>query len=447
MIDNLKPIIYVAYKVRNVTKIKDKYGFRVILTLEDGNEQTIQHSGYEKKEIAEQEKYKIIAQLVNNTYVAYKMITVKEYMEYWYENRAKKRMRTYNTKMSYRNAIFNYVIPKIGNLNLLNLSNGIVEKLYEDIMNQSKSVCQMVRTVLISSLNDAVIDKFVSSNVALGIKIPKTTEEKIKEATTESVSTYHTLVIDEQKTFTIEQIATLIKGSKGTPIYLQVLFASLMGLRKSEINAIKYTDIDFFNKKLILKTQLGRRLNDTKEDCRPKTLTKQEVQLKTKSSQRVLDIPDLVFEEILEERKKYEQRRKRRINDKHNPFFDGNYVCCSTYGKPRSKGFSLKYYNEIKKKYNLPDLEWRYIRNTYTTILAKNDFSMKAIATLLGHATEIVTFANYTDKNEIICDCLDSLESFITDIIPDNYEENIVDCTDIETDVLMQNIIIDLLVS
>ena len=72
---------------------------------------------------------------------------------------------------------------------------------------------------------------------------------------------------------------------------------------------------------------------------------------------------------------------------------------------------------------------------------------MKAIATLLGHATEIVTFANYTDKNEIICDCLDSLESFITDIIPDNYEENIVDCTDIETDVLMQNVIIDLLVS
>ena len=49
-----------------------------------------------------------------------------------------------------------------------------------------------------------------------------------------------------------------------------------------------------------------------------KTFTKQEVQ--SKSSNRVLDIPDLVFEAILEERKKYEARKHRRKNDKTNPF-------------------------------------------------------------------------------------------------------------------------------
>lgn len=178
-------------------------------------------------------------------------------------------------------------------------------------------------------------------------------------------------------------------------------------------------------------------MNDKKEDCPPKTLTTQEVELKTPSSERELDIPDLVFEAILEERKKYEKNKRRRINDKHNPFRDYNYVCCSTYGKPRSRGFIFNYFRDIKEENKLPDLPWHKLRTTYTTILAKNDFSMKAISILLGHASEKVTFENYTDKNEIICDCLDKLEPFIESIIPKE-EIRILDCTNIETDIIME---------
>ena len=98
-------------------------------------------------------------------------------------------------------------------------------------------------------------------------------------------------------------------------------------------------------------------------------LTTQEVALKTPSSERTLDIPDLVFNAILEERSKYEKNRRRRINDKHNPFRDWNYVCCSTYGKPRSRGFVFKYFEDIKKQNNLPDLPWHKLRTTYTTMI------------------------------------------------------------------------------
>lgn len=169
----------------------------------------------------------------------------------------------------------------------------------------------------------------------------------------------------------------------------------------------------------------------------PKTLTTQEVELKTFSSERILDIPDLVFDAIQEERIKYEKNRSRRMNDKTNPFRDWNYVCCSTYGKSRSRGFVDRYYNQIKKENNLPDLSWHKLRTTYTTILAKNDFSMKAISILLGHSSEKVTFENYTDKNEIICDCLDELEPFIESVIVDD-EQKVENCADIETDIIMQ---------
>lgn len=46
------------------------------------------------------------------------------------------------------------------------------------------------------------------------------------------------------------------RNSKNTPIYLQTLFASLMGLRKSEINGIKYSDIDYVHRRLYLERQL-----------------------------------------------------------------------------------------------------------------------------------------------------------------------------------------------
>ena len=57
-------------------------------------------------------------------------------------------------------------------------------------------------------------------------------------------------------------------------------------------------------------------------------LTKQEIKLKSVSSERILDIPDIVFEAIINDKKKYEKNKNRRINDKTNSFYDYNYICC-----------------------------------------------------------------------------------------------------------------------
>ncbi len=37
---------------------------------------------------------------------------------------------------------------------------------------------------------------------------------------------------------------------KDTPIHMQILFNVLMGLRCSEINAVKYSDVDYINRTL-----------------------------------------------------------------------------------------------------------------------------------------------------------------------------------------------------
>lgn len=203
---------------------------------------------------------------------------------------------------------------------------------------------------------------------------------------------------------------------------MQVMFAVLMGLRRSEIIGVKYSDIDYINRTLHVERQLGKVPMSKKEDFKPKTYTKQEIDVKTESSNRVIPIPDILFEAIMEERQKYEKNRKRRINDT-NPFFDGNYICCSTYGKPRSKDFHWKYFKQILQENDLPDIRWHDLRATYCTILLKNDFNPKAVSKLMGHAKEIITIDVYGDKQEIIEDCLEVLEPFIDEVIPEEEEE------------------------
>ena len=153
-----------------------------------------------------------------------------------------------------------------------------------------------------SAMKYAKDKNLIEADPTANISLPKTIEKK----------EYKTVVIKEEQVLNVEQIKTLIEASKSTPIYLQVLFAVLMGLRKQEINGLKYTDIDFVNRKLYLRVQLGRKTSDTIDDCPRKMLTKQEIELKSYHSERVLDIPDMVFEAILNEKQKYERNRNRR---------------------------------------------------------------------------------------------------------------------------------------
>ena len=155
--------------------------------------------------------------------------------------------------------------------------------------------------------------KLIPVNLAEGIDLPKRTEGRA----------YHTRSIDTQKTLTMEQMQILLEASRETPIHMQILFNVLMGLRRQEINGLKYSDIDYINRTLSVERQLGKELNRTPNAANDRSKTKKELPLKTSSSKRELPVPDYVFEAILEERKIYERNRSRR----ESQFLDLDYIC------------------------------------------------------------------------------------------------------------------------
>lgn len=89
----------------------------------------------------------------------------------------------------------------------------------------------------------------------------------------------------------------------------------------------------------------------------PVITSREQISVKTPSSERELDIPDYVFNVLLEERKKYERNRSRRQHGAY-VFQDLDYVCCSSYGLPRSKDYHFIYFKRLLEENNLPPIRF-----------------------------------------------------------------------------------------
>lgn len=416
---------YIDWDVQSVFKRIDrnKYAYRVVLYFKDGTKQIKMCSGFTTKKAAEEARKITIGRLVNGTYVVNDRVKVKEFLEYWLEYDIRKRVQSSNTYGAYSNIVKKHIIPILGNKKMTEVNKGDVHRLYKDRAEYSKYIVRLVKTVMNVSFRYAVKCKLIPVNPAEGVNLPKAAE----------VGVYHTRNIDTAKTLNMEQILQLLEASKDTPIHIQILFNVLMGLRRQEINAVKYSDVDYLNRTLSVERQLGKKLNRKPNGAYEKPTTKSELPLKTPSSRRVLPIPDYVFEAILEERKRYERNRSRR----RAQFLDADYICCSNYGKPRSKDFHWSHYKKLLRDIGLPDIRWHDLRSTYCTLLLKQDFNPKAVSRLMGHAKEIITMDVYGDNANIIPEDVPELLSYMEEVMPTESCDDSVekDMLDVEVDV------------
>lgn len=402
---------YVDWRVSQVMPVRSDFGYRIFLKYPDGSEKAQQKSGFKTEKEANKAREKTIAELYNGTFIVYPKVKVADFIIFWLETDLKKRTDSYETYYNYSGVVKNHIIPILGKKKMAEVTRGDIQELFNTKANYSRSVAEQVKTIMNVSFRYAVTIKVISVSPVEGIGLPKAEKAQQK-------SGFRTRNIDTQKTLTMEQIFVLLEKSKDTPIHMQILLNVLMGLRRSEINGVKYSDVDYINRTLKVERQLGRVHNTAKENFAPKTFTKQEVGLKTKSSYREIPIPDYVFEAILKERQVYEKNRNRR----KGTFQDLGYICCSTLGRARSKGFHCRYYKQLLAETGLPDIRWHDLRSTYCTLLLKEAFNPKAVSKLMGHAKEIITMDVYADNRGIIADGVPEIEEYMKEVLP-NPEE------------------------
>lgn len=419
----LKKLKFIDFKVGAVKDVEEGFGFDVRLIFPDGTDYIQHKSGYDSAEQAMDERDRVVGQLYAGKYIVYEDLSMKDFLTYWLEE-VKRKTMTAASYDGYKNVVYNHLIPYFEGVNVSSIKMAHIRELYNEKAEYSHSVTRLIKTVMNTCMDYAKKNNLVSYNPARGVNLPKQIEKR----------EYRKRTIDTAKTLNLEQILTLIRASEGTSIHMQILFAVLMGLRRGEINGLKYSDVDYINRTLTIKRQLGRAPNTNKSDIQARTYTKQEIPPKTRSSERILNIPDYVFEEILKERTKYEKNRNRRKKD----FNDQDYICCSSYGHPRSMSFHFKPYKQLLKDCELPDIRWHDLRSTFCTLLLKNDYSPKAVSRMMGHAKEIITLDVYADNAQIIADGVQDMQGFIDDVLPDDggiYKEH----TDIAIDLEFLN--------
>lgn len=89
---DLKLQQFVDWKVYNVTPIKNKFGYRVVLIYADGTKIPQQKSGFATKKAANTDRDKTLGELYSGTYVVYTSVKVKDFMLFWLEKEMRPRI-------------------------------------------------------------------------------------------------------------------------------------------------------------------------------------------------------------------------------------------------------------------------------------------------------------------------------------------------------------------
>ena len=383
-----------------------KYCIRYQLVFEDGRVESRQKGGFKTKKEAITERQSMITKLHNHEFASFPSITVKEFYDYWlYYHVMKEKKSSYDTFMSYKNVIYNYLVPLLGERRLTSIKRSDLVHFLSQI--PYKSVLKMAEHIVRISFQYGKAKNFLEYNPALSAINDNRTRLKMEEKQNPEYAKKPPTA-NRRHTYNINQVCRLLAvcKEKKSMVYLPLLITLTTGLRISELIALKFSNIDTFDQKLYVEHQLGRKL-EFMEDS--KNIRNQELATKSENGVRTIALADFTLEEIMLENK------RRRMNGSVN----SPYIFCMEDGSPVHRNYFQKEYKAMVEAASLPYIRWHDHRHTYATILYNNDINLKAISQSLGHATEYFTKAVYIEeKNDLqIVTVLDKFNSLINDSV------------------------------
>lgn len=225
----------------------------------------------------------------------------------------------------------------------------------------------LIRGALEQAYKNDLIPKNVSKAVILPIKSQK-----------------------EIKPLTLEEVQQLLLTAKEYSIYPLILLEAFSGLRKGEILALKWDDIDWLGEKLHVRHSLCRVLAD--ENSKPKQYKLILMEPKTQKSRRTIPLNEIV---ILALKKHKKQQNEEKIRNR-DIYMDNNMVFAKMDGDYISPRDLLRVYHSLLKKSGIEKKRFHDMRHTFATILLNEGESPKVIQELLGHSNISTTMDIYS---------------------------------------------------
>lgn len=382
----------VDWKFRSkLTPTHGKYAIRFEVVFEDGTVLHQERGGFATLKEGEKAKEKIIADLHQRTFVCFS-VTLKEFLDYWlYYYMLEEKHIAYNTYYTYKNMIYNYIVPQIGNRKIQSLKRDDLITFFNTI--KSPFLLKTAYGVIGSSFKRAKQMHMIRTDMAVAAIKTKRMMEAKRLANEPNYTPKK-----DRNTLTAEQLQDLLLNCKKTEpdLFLPLIITATTGCRISELIALKFKNINFEERLLYIRDQLGYSATSHKKENLGNSL--QHIRPKTKNAERVCLLPDFVMEELTIAYERYQTAALRNPN-----FLDRGYIWFQEDGSPHTRRGYTKPFNRLKKQLHLPDdFHWHDIRHTFSTIMAENKVSLKEIAVAMGHGDSILTWTTYIEKDRVV---------------------------------------------
>lgn len=292
--------------------------------------------------------------------------TVGTWLVSWYSLYAKPNVRV-STAEYYRRSIELHVNPRIGGIKLNKLTGRDLQKLYQDLRENGRlrevqkekspglgaSTVRGIHLMLHNALDRAVKERLIQRNPTDDCIAPKLEKKEMKILPAEDMKAY----LDEAQRRGVLPM-----------FYLELV----SGLRKGELVALLWSDLDIENQTISVSKQATRDENGNIVITRPKTET----------SVREVSIP---------------QRAVELLQLEHRKHPDNPYMFPSTRtGKMYYPDSIITLHKRILKSAGLSYVNFHSLRHTFATAALQNGVDVKTVSSMLGHYDAGFTLRTYT---------------------------------------------------
>jgi integrase len=288
--------------------------------------------------------------------------TVGEWLREWLRDVKGGQAVSPTTWDRYRHAIEDHLIPSLGKIKLEMLRpRDIQQMLARRHSRMSAASLVKVHAVLRNALEDAVRLELVSRNAAKAVRPPK-------------LEAGHRPVLTPEGARAL--LAEFVRERMGAAFALMLV----MGLRRSEVLALRWSDLDLDERRLRVSRSLVRAAGAL--HLRP---------TKTYRSARSLPLPALVVP-LLEQRR--EQQTKDQVKAAE-AWQDSGLIFTTMIGTPVEPRNLDREWDAVRKRVGLSWVRLHDLRHAYATFLLAEGIEPRTVMELMGHSTLRLTMELY----------------------------------------------------